>query len=67
MNEQPTRKVTYEIFRGAFATWDRLFSEAATFADRLGEDRLISISHSEDKDDGIVVVWYWDDRRVEAH
>jgi hypothetical protein len=62
MNDHPTRKVAYEVFRGTFATWDHLFREAAEFADRVGKERLISISHSEDKDDGVVAVWYWADR-----
>jgi hypothetical protein len=62
MNDPSTKKVAYEIFRGTFATWEILFREAAEFADRVGKDRLISISHSEDKNDGVVVVWYWADR-----
>ena len=52
-------KVIYKVFRGTFATWNSLFDEAAAFASQLGSDRLISISHSEDKDDGVVAVWYW--------
>ena len=50
--------VKYEIFRGALETWDSLFSEAADFASQISRDRLISISHSEDKNDGVVAVWY---------
>jgi hypothetical protein len=51
--------VRYEVFRGTFASWEKLLTQAAAFASRIGSDRLISISHSEDKDDGVVVVWYW--------
>ena len=47
------------MFRGTMATWDQLFSEAAEFATKLGRERLISISHSEDQQDGVVAVWYW--------
>lgn len=53
-------KVRFETFRGTWASWDQLFREAADFAASLGKERLISISHSEDKDDGVVTVWYWD-------
>lgn len=53
--------VRFEVFRGTFATWPQLFEQAANFATRIGRERLISISHSEDKDDGVVAVWYWDD------
>jgi hypothetical protein len=41
------------------ATWDTLFEEASDFATGIGRERLISISHSEDHSDGVVVVWYW--------
>jgi hypothetical protein len=41
------------------ATWDQLFTQAAAFASSVGPDRLISISHSEDQQDGVVTVWYW--------
>jgi hypothetical protein len=51
--------VSFKVFRGVIATWDQLFSEAAEFATRLGRERLITISHSEDKEDGVVAVWYW--------
>jgi len=49
----------FEMFRGTMATWDQLFSQAAAFATSVGPERLISISHSEDQQDGVVTVWYW--------
>ncbi len=52
-------RVTFEVFRGAWTTWQNLFEHAAEFASRLPPDRLISISHSEDERDGVVTVWYW--------
>jgi uncharacterized glyoxalase superfamily protein PhnB len=55
------REVKSELFRGVIASWPELFEQAATFASRIGRDRLITISHSEDKDDGVVAVWYWSD------
>ena len=55
------RHVHFEIFRSSFQTWDSLFSDAATFADSVGPDRLIGISHSEDQNCGVVTVWYWSD------
>ena len=53
--------VRFEVFRGTFSSWSALFAQAAEFATRIGRDRLITMSHSEDKDDGVVAVWYWDD------
>jgi len=52
-------EVKFEVFRGTFASWDNLFQQAAEFASRIGQDRLISISHSADKSEGVVTVWYW--------
>ena len=49
----------YRMFRGTLASWETLFAEAAEFASTLGPDRVISISHSEDANEGVVVVWYW--------
>lgn len=53
--------VKFEIFRGVIESWPELFQRAAEFANQIGRDRLITISHSEDKEDGVVAVWYWDD------
>ena len=49
----------FEVFRGTLASWHTLFSDAAAFATSVGRDRLISISHSEDQNEGVVTVWYW--------
>jgi hypothetical protein len=50
----------FEVFRGTIASWQELFDQAAAFASRIGPDRLITIAHSEDQQDGVVAVWYWD-------
>ena len=52
-------RAQYRIFRGSFRSWEGLFDDAANFASSVGRDRLISISHSEDQNEGVVVVWYW--------
>jgi hypothetical protein len=52
-------RVYFQVFRGTFASWDTLFTQAAEFATKVGKEWLIGISHSEDKDDGVVTVWYW--------
>ena len=54
--------VRFAVFRATFDTWEALFSQAAEFASRIGRDRVISISHSEDHSDGVVTVWYWDEK-----
>jgi hypothetical protein len=52
-------RMAYRVFRGTFATWGKLFTEAAQFATEIGPERVVSISHSEDRSDGVVTVWYW--------
>lgn len=52
-------RVVYKYFRGTLKTWDDLFDEAAKFATEIGEERLITISHSCDSSNGIITIWYW--------
>ena len=52
-------RVYHEHFRGSWSTWESLFQDAADFAARVGPENLISISHSEDHNEGVVTVWYW--------
>ena len=49
----------FEVFRGMLASWQTLFSQAAAFASQVGPRRVISISHSEDQNEGVVTIWYW--------
>ena len=52
-------KIDYKMFRGTLVTWEELFAQAAEFASTLTPEELISISHSEDSNDGVVTVWFW--------
>jgi hypothetical protein len=53
-------QVKCQIFRSSLKPWDSLCEEAATFATGVGREHLINISVSEDHDDGVIVVWYWE-------
>lgn len=54
-------RAAYSFFKaGSFTSWDTLFSEVAAFATQVGRDNLISISHSQDNNQAVVTVWYWD-------
>jgi hypothetical protein len=59
-------RVHFKVFRSSFSSWETLFREAADFASTVPTDRLISISHSEDQNEGVVSVWYWDDGPLPA-
>ena len=54
-------QLRHKAFRGMWKSWASLFDEAAVFATRLGPERVISVSHSCDNTEGVVVVWFWDD------
>jgi hypothetical protein len=58
-------RAAFQIFKASFRSWEALLLDAADFASRVGPERVISISHSEDKDTGVVVVWYWADVSAE--
>jgi hypothetical protein len=61
-----TKVVRYEMIRGTLASWPELFQKAASFATQVGRENLISISHSEDKEDGVIAVWYWGDESYQS-
>jgi predicted RNA-binding protein with TRAM domain len=49
----------FQRFRGTLTTWDQLFNQAAEFATSVGSQYVVGISHSADRGDGVVTVWYW--------
>ena len=53
----------YRMFKSYTKSWDTLFNEASNFANAMGRDRVINITHSCDQSEGVVVVWYWDSAR----
>ena len=56
------KTVQFRQFRSSISSWETLFAEAAAFADGVGREDLISISHSEDHGKGVVTVWFWGER-----
>ena len=52
-------KVRFKQFTAILKSWEKIFGEAAVFATLLPTDRVISISHSADQGEGVVVVWFW--------
>jgi hypothetical protein len=52
--------VKFKIFKSSIKSWPDLCGEAAAFASEQGRDRLINVSVSEDHNDGVIIVWYWE-------
>ena len=57
--EPPKWRLAFEIFRSGWISWEKLLKQAADFANELGPERVVSISHSDKQSEGVVVVWYW--------
>jgi hypothetical protein len=55
------QKVQFKVFESGLKSWGTLFQEAASFAESVGVEQLISISHSADGGRGVIAVWYWSD------
>jgi hypothetical protein len=53
-------QVKFQVFKSLTKSWADLCGEAAAFASDKGKERLINISVSEDANEGVIVVWYWD-------
>ena len=53
-------KVGYQIFKSTFRSWETLCEEAAAFASEKGKDRVINIAVSEDHNEGVIIVWFWE-------
>ena len=51
--------VQTKIFKATFDSWETMCQEAGQFATSVGRERLISISHSADNSQGVIIVWYW--------
>jgi hypothetical protein len=52
-------KMAFKVFKSSWSSWDELFSQAAQLATQVGPERVISISHSADQNQGVVTVWFW--------
>ena len=54
------KQVRFKIFKSQTKSWTVLFREVADFASEMRGEQLISISHSEDTNEGVVTVWFWE-------
>ncbi|MGB1252205.1 MAG: hypothetical protein ACPG8W_16415 [Candidatus Promineifilaceae bacterium] len=52
-------RVLSRKFSSSWVSWEELLYNANEFATSIGPNRLINISHSEDSNEGVVIVWYW--------
>lgn len=52
-------RITFKAFDSKMASREKLFKAGLEFANKLEPDKLITITHSEDRDNIVLTVWYW--------
>lgn len=57
-------RVLFKAFDSKMASREKLFKAASEFASHIGPERLITLSHSEDRDNIVITIWYWGDEEV---
>jgi len=50
----------YKIFRSHYETWVQMAQQVAEFLTTLGPGRVIGVSHSQESQLGVIIVWYWE-------
>ena len=50
----------YKIFRSHYETWDIMAQQVSEFLSTLGPGRVIGVSHSQESQLGVIIVWYWE-------
>lgn len=54
-------RANYRILRSAFDSWDAMASQVAEALTILGPERVIGVSHSQEGQTAVIIVWFWDD------
>ena len=54
-------QMKFRKFTAYIKSWETVFQEAADFASSVGREQVVSVSHSEDHNEAIITVWFWDE------
>jgi hypothetical protein len=57
-------RLFFKAFDSKMASREKLFKAAAEFANAIGRDRLQTLSHSEDRDNIVITIWYWAEEEI---
>ena len=52
-------RITFKAFDSKMASREKLFKAAVEFANKLDPKQLITLTHSEDRDNIVITIWYW--------
>jgi hypothetical protein len=54
----------FKSFDSKMASREKLFKAAVEYANQLGRERILTLSHSEDRDNIVITIWYWADEEM---
>src|SRR5262249_11794183 len=54
-------RITFKTFDSKMASREKLFKAAVDFANKIDPHDLITITHSEDRDNIVLTIWYFTD------
>jgi len=54
-------RITFKAFDSKMASREKLFKAGLEFANKLKREDIVSITHTEDRDNIVLTVWYWTD------
>jgi len=61
--KEATMRITFKAFDSKMASREKLFKAALDFANKLKREDLINVTHTEDRDNIVVCIWYWSDEQ----
>ena len=50
----------HKIFKSHTEPWEKMSQKVTDFLTTLGPGRVIGVSHSQESQLGVIIVWYWD-------
>jgi len=54
-------RITYKSFDSKMASREKLFKAVVDYVNKISRQDLITLTHSEDRDNIVVTIWYWTD------
>jgi hypothetical protein len=53
-------RASHKVFKSSFDSWEKMASQVTAFLATLGPGKVIGVSHSQESQHGVMIVWYWE-------
>ena len=50
----------FKVFKSSFDSWEIMSEKVTRFLTMLGPGKVIGVSHSQESQHGVIIVWYWE-------